>query len=87
MPVLKLSAEKIDQLAKINEEMNEVIDAFKEGESEERILEESFDLIQATINFMDMITNKREIEVAGARHFNKMRKRGYEFKNEIEIHI
>lgn len=87
IPVLKLNAEKIDQLAKMNEELSEVIDAFKEGESKERVLEECFDLHEATVNFMSLIANKHDIEIAGAKHFNKMKKRGYEFKDEIEIHI
>jgi hypothetical protein len=50
-------------------------------------LQECLDVIEATINLMFQIGTKKEIEVAGARHYLKLKNRGHVFNGTIELTI
>jgi uncharacterized protein YfbU (UPF0304 family) len=78
IPILELKeVSEYKQIQKIKEECTEIQMAEIQKESLERKLEESFDAIEATVNYMHKIATGVEIEQAGAKHFMKMRDRGY----------
>ncbi len=85
IPVFKAVDEEDLQMLKIKEENDELILAWLKNENKERLLEECFDNIQAVVNLMFMIADKKEIKIAGAKHFEKMKNRGYEFEKLIRI--
>lgn len=82
-PVLKTETSFHDQMMKIEEEFNELDNA----DTSTEVLEEAFDLIQATIGYISMIASKEEIEEAAALHFEKLKSRGWEFTGFIDVNI
>ena len=73
----------IDQVAKVKEEYLEVIMAYQ-NDTVERTIEEATDLIQATLNLIEMLSPGK-VHEALQKHSEKMAKRGYPVKYELEV--
>jgi len=67
--------------------MNEVRLSLQDIEDVDSILGECFDLIQATIGLMFTVADKGEIELAGAKHFIKLKERGWVNNGQIELYF
>lgn len=64
------------ELDKVLEENNEIREAIANGESRERIIEESMDQFQASISLLYALgMSTSEMEEAFAKHFAKLRSR------------
>ena len=74
----------IDQLEKVQEEYFELEASYREKESIERTIEEATDLIQATFNLIEMLSPGK-VHEALQKHSEKMAKRGYAVKYELEV--
>lgn len=87
MKIIKLDLSKYtarQQLEKIREEFNEVEDAFY-NESESRVVEELWDLIQACLGLLFMYCSSRMLFAATyALHTLKMKDRHKECRITIE---
>lgn len=71
------------QLDKVAEEHHEVIQAYQ-NESNSRVIEECCDLIQATVNLIEMLS-PTGVHEALTRHSAKMQERNYPVKYELEV--
>ena len=88
LPILNLDEySRIQQYSKVVEEMNEVRLSLQEADNIDSVLSECFDLIQATTGLMLKVADKEDIEVAGAKHFIKLKERGWVNNGQIEIHF
>jgi hypothetical protein len=85
IPIINIPTCSGKQTLKIKEEAHEVLEAFANGESKDRVLEECLDTIQATLNLMAMIATEEEIQQASCGHMLKMRARKYELKDFVQI--
>lgn len=89
LPIFQASQTIFEQLNKVKEECNEVLDAYGFEESKERIASEIFDLLQATINLLHQDYSELEIEQAAKEHNLKMlervKSRGYNIKSFVKI--
>ena len=68
---------------KIKEGCKELIDAYS-YENDDRTIEEATDLIQATLNLIEMLSPGK-VHEALQKHSEKMAKRGYVVKDELEM--
>lgn len=85
MPILKIETTIKEQINKCLEEVSEVMGSVLDEESEERQLEECIDVIQASLTLLYMIAPAVRVEVALAKHFIKMKNRGYDTKGFWEV--
>ena len=88
LPILNLDEYSlIKQYSKVVEEMDEVRQALQDVEDVDNVLYECFDLVQATLGLMLKVAEKEDIEVAGAKHFIKLKERGWVNNGQIELHF
>lgn len=85
LPILDLGLTEYRQIQKIKEEATEVHMAYVMDESIERRIEESIDAIQANITYMHQIATDEQIDIAWAKHEQKMKERGYKVKGYFEV--
>lgn len=89
LPIFQAEKKVFEQLLKVKEEAEEVIESYRLIESRERKISEVFDLIQAAENLLYMDFSELEIEKGAREHLVKMQERvktrGYEIKRYIEI--
>ena len=88
LPILNLEEySRVQQYAKAVEEMDEVRRALQDVEDVGNVLGECFDLIQSILGLMLKVAEKEDIEVAGAKHFIKLKERGWTNLGQIEVHF
>lgn len=83
IPITAIEKEPINQLKKVREEFMEVVDAYQR-ETDERIVEECCDLIQATLNLIDLVV-PGQIRDALEKHSRKMEDRKYEVSYYLSL--
>jgi len=80
IPILNLGEfSRLEQFIKVRQEYKELCCAT------DNKLEESLDLIQATLGYMQKIASWDEIEEAFEKHNKKLESRGWETEGYIEI--
>lgn len=88
LPILNLDEySMVQQYSKVVEEMNEVRQALQDVGNVDNGLGECFDLVQATLGLMLKVADKKDIEIAGAKHFIKLKERGWVNNGQIELHF
>ncbi|WP_315168721.1 hypothetical protein [Metaclostridioides mangenotii] len=74
------------QLEKVNEEYEEFVQAIVDGDTNEEVVSEFYDVVQAMIGVLDLKDIKKdEIANSGFSHTIKLVCRGWKFKGAVDI--
>jgi len=74
------------QLEKVSEEYNEFVQAVVDGDTNEEVVSEFYDVVQAMVGVLDLKgIKKNEIVYGDFTHVIKLNGRGWEFKGAIDI--
>ena len=85
LPIFHITETVEEQLDKVKEEVNELIESIKNGESSKRQREECIDVIQSAVNLLYKLGTDTEVVISTADHYVKMKNRKYQFKSELKI--
>ena len=86
IPVLQKEESFTDMIIKMKEEVEELERAVMKGDKE-NITEESYDVIQVAVGFLDKLKNELGVDIAKSSqdHLIKLHNRGWIIKRVLEI--